>query len=365
MEKDFASCFRHQHHSNWQSPNLNCMNAPLDPARQNTVPAYMNPSTNMVSTTGTLPASPFSGLPHSKASQPNDTHGWFYCLPSFRQAFTPVQNSTFKEKIPAGPYENRGEAVTPNTGSGCAQKRFLVFDQSGDQTTLIFSSGIGTPVQCLTSWTPRLPGAYVLNREEPGTKRDTIHNSGPNLTDEYNENHGNDVGSEMREDTEELNALLYSDDDDNDNVYSEDDEEMSTGHSPSTMTAYEKQEWFEDSGEEVASSAEPTKRRKLSNGGCDVPLLMDTATSMPNRCFEYEDDAESSCADGKNQGLEEFDSLSSDKGSRKEKIRETVSVLQSIIPGGKGKDAIVVLDEAIHYLKSLKRKAEALGLDSL
>ncbi|KAA8538156.1 hypothetical protein F0562_027764 [Nyssa sinensis] len=352
---EFGSWFHHQH-SDWQSPNLNSLTAPLDLGQQHSIPAYTKVSTN-----GTFPAFPFCGLTHSKTSQPNEPHGWFYCLPRFRQAFAPVQNFIFKEKITAGPNENGREAVMPNTGSGCAQKRFLVFDQSSDQTTLIFSPGIGTPYQCPTSWTPRLPGAYVLNREESGAKRDALHNYGPVLTHEHNENHGDDVRSEMREDTEELNALLYSDDD----YHSyEDGEETSTGHSPSTMTAYDKQEWFEGSAEEVASSAEPTKRQKLCDG-YDVPSLMDTATSMPNRCFEYEDDAESSCADGKNQGLGEFDSVSSDERSRKEKMRETLSVLQSIIPGGKDKDAIVVLDEAIHYLRSLKRKAEELGLDTI
>uniref|UniRef100_A0A2P2QQZ6 BHLH domain-containing protein n=1 Tax=Rhizophora mucronata TaxID=61149 RepID=A0A2P2QQZ6_RHIMU len=52
------------------------------------------------------------------------------------------------------------------------------------------------------------------------------------------------------------------------------------------------------------------------------------------------------------------------KRMRKERIVETVSVLRNIIPDGKGKDAIVVLDEAIKHLKSLKHNVEALGLDA-
>ncbi|XP_059631268.1 transcription factor bHLH143-like [Cornus florida] len=357
MEKDFGSCTHHQH-SFWQLPSLNSSSFPLDLRQQNAVPAFMSPYTNTVSTNETLPVFPFPGLPHSTVSQPKEPLGWFYCYSGFHQAF--------KERNSAGPYKNCGDAITPNPGSGCAQRKFLVFDHSGDQTTLIFSSapsGIGTPVQCPTSWMPKAPGANVLNREEPGTKIDTVHHFGPNLTDVYTENHGDNGESEMREDTEELDALLYSDDDDN---YSENDDETSTGHSPSTMTAYDKQKWFEESVEEVASSAEQTKRRKLFDGGYDVPSLMDTASSVKtHRCYEHEDDAESSCGNEENQGLEELGFSPGNKGLRKESIRETVSILQSIIPGGKGKDAIVVLNEAIHYLKSLKRKAMALGLDTL
>lgn len=61
----------------------------------------------------------------------------------------------------------------------------------------------------------------------------------------------------------------------------------------------------------------------------------------------------------------ESGSLSGNQRSSKEKIRETISILESIIPDGKGKVTIVVIDEAIHYLRSLKDKAKALGLDTL
>jgi len=59
------------------------------------------------------------------------------------------------------------------------------------------------------------------------------------------------------------------------------------------------------------------------------------------------------------------DSLSGNKRMKRERIRETVNILQGIIPGVRGKDAMVVLDETIHYLKSLKLKAMALGLNAL
>ncbi|GFS43995.1 hypothetical protein Acr_00g0088050 [Actinidia rufa] len=122
---------------------------------------------------GTSPWFPLSGIPDSKASQLNEPQSWLYHLPRLPQT-TPVPNTNFVEKIPDGPWENR-EVVSPNKASGHAQKRFLVFDQSRDQTKLIFSSGIGTPVQCLTSWGRKLNSAYDLNKSELGTGRDSIH----------------------------------------------------------------------------------------------------------------------------------------------------------------------------------------------
>ncbi|CAL5417888.1 unnamed protein product [Camellia sinensis] len=366
MEKDFGSWFYHQH-SDRPPLNLNTLCGPFNLGQQNAISTYTSPLANVVSTNATLQGFPFYGVPQTKASQPIEPRDWFYGLPHFHQASTPVSNSILKERIYDGPYKNR-EVVAPNSASECAQKRFLVFDQSGDQTTLILSSKIGVPVQCPPApWGPKLDSGYDLNKIELGTGRDTIRSPGPILTDEGNENHGDDMGSEMHEDTEELNALLYSDDEYGDGDYSEDGEEASTGHSPSVMTLYDKREWFEKSDEEVASSDWPTKKRKLFDGGYDVPPLMNTAASSvkPQKCFDYEDDAQSSCADGKNSGLGESGLFSGNKRSRTDTIRETVSKLQNIIPVGKGKDAIVILDDAINFLISLKHKAEALGVDAL
>ncbi|KAL5777331.1 hypothetical protein ACOSP7_010257 [Xanthoceras sorbifolium] len=350
-----------QQQLDWQSPNLDFSNSPM---QHNVISPIMNPGTNMVSPNGTLPVNGYLGLPHSHVVQTNENPGWFYCLPRFRQAFTPVFNSILKEQLPASHCEHFGETIKPKAGPGCAQKKFLVFDQSGDQTTLIFSSGIGNPVKCPTSWSPKPPGAYNLTKEDLGFKGDANHSSVPNSIDEFDENNGTDLQSEMHEDTEELNALLYSDDDSD---YSDDDEVTSTGHSPSTMTADEKLDWIEGSTEEVASSAGPTKKRKLfDRDHDDVGSLVPTASSVKfNPHLDSEDDAESSCANGQNPRYGEMGSLSGSKRMRNEKIRETVSVLRSIIPGGKGKDAMVVIDEAIDYLKSLKLKAKAFGVDSL
>ncbi|XVF39610.1 hypothetical protein PTKIN_Ptkin01aG0047500 [Pterospermum kingtungense] len=341
-----------------QSPNLNSLTVPHPLGQQSINPQFINSGTNMVSTTGTLPVYARPELPQLRVGQANNgPNGWFYCLPRYRQVFAPPSNCFLKEQLPANPYENHAENNVPKAGSGCAQKRFLVFDQSGDQTTLIFSSAFGTPIKH-TSWGPKSTAACNYNGEEPVAKANLNLPSGPISADVFDDN-GTDVQSEMHEDTEELNALLYSDDDSD---YTEDEEVTSTGHSPSTMTAHYEQ--FEGGAQEVASSTGLTKKRKLLDCRNDyAPLLMDNASSLhPNRCSEYEDDADSSSAFGQNPRSRCMDSSSGNKRMRKDKIRETVNVLRSMIPGGEGKDAIVVLDEAIDYLKSLKLKAKTLGL---
>ncbi|XP_071924179.1 transcription factor bHLH143-like [Coffea arabica] len=363
MEKDFGSWFHHPD-SGREAPCLNYLGAPGDVGKQNSA-ACMNPYLNELYIDGTFPPFTSSGLLQSKASQPNGPCNWFDCLPRFWQS-APGLNSLQKEKLPSDLTEKCGRTGIPTASTGCAQKKFLVFDQCDGQTTLIYNSGVGAPMQRLTSWNPKVPAAYDPLMEDLGMKKDMFSNFAPFTSYEHHEdNHGDDVETEMHEDTEELNALLYSDDE---NEYSDndDDEVTSTGHSPSTMTEHGIQEWFEERGEEVASSASPTKRRKLLSGDYEVPSPVNALSSgKPRKLSEIEDDAESSCGNFDNQVSEESDSLSGKKRWRKEKIRETVSILQSIIPGGKGKDAVVVIDEAIHYLKSLKVKAKSLGLDAL
>ncbi|KDP41456.1 hypothetical protein JCGZ_15863 [Jatropha curcas] len=363
MGEDWVSWFPQQQFD-WQMLNLNHLGAPFNLGQQYSIPSLVNSGTDMVSINGTLPVYPYPEQPHSHVGQANESHGWFYRVPRFQQAFAPTLHSGLKEKLSTAPCDNHTEAIMPKVESGCAQKRFLVFDQSGDQTTLVFSSGIGSPVQCFSSWGPNPTGLYNLKREDPGTKENLNIHLGSIADDHFDENNDTDLHSEMHEDTEELNALLYSDDDSDS---TKDDEVTSTGHSPSTMTTHCRQDWFEGSTEEVASSDGSTKKRKLFiEGYSDAPALMDTATSKKSiTSFEHEDDAESRCDGDMNWASGEMGYESSNKRIRKERIRETISILQSLIPGGKGKDTTVVLDEAINYLKSLKLKAKALGLDVL
>ncbi|TKY56311.1 Transcription factor bHLH145 [Spatholobus suberectus] len=364
-------------HFDWQSPNLSSFDAaPFDVGKQNGSSAAMNPVANMVTRNATMPAYVSSALPHSQLGHSGEPHGWFYCLPRFRQGFTaPARNFSAEEKLPAGHAKGFREEIVPNGESGFPQKQFLVIDQTGDQTTLVYSSRFRGPVECLASWDSKLHGSNNLNNgnELLSLRRDVNHvvGHGPTLDDKVDENQGtdDDIESEMHEDTEEINALLYSDSDGY-STEDDDDEVTSTGHSPSTMTTHDNQE-EPDSGtaEEVASSVGETKKRKLWDGAYDDDVqIMDTASSLNGkRPFEVGDDAESRCSRGGNssRGSGEMGSLSGNKKIRKEKIQDVLSILQCIVPGVKDKDPIRLLDEAIRCLKSLKLKARELGLDAI
>ncbi|XP_011077451.2 transcription factor bHLH143 [Sesamum indicum] len=349
MEKDCGIGI-HQHSMPAPSPNLNSLGFCINSGHLNADPVCTNPYLVEDSTLRTIPLFPVSGLQELKASQPNDSGNWLYRMPYFHQAFAPA----FQEKFPVGRFEFRQEK-SPTIGTAPGQKRFLVFDQSGDKTTLVYSSAVQTPVQHGARWVLNPPTTYNSNKEE---LRNSINPLRSSVKDENMEDNSRDVTEdEMHEDTEELDALLCSD---NDSDFSENDEETSTGHSPSTMTDNGIDDLVKETGEEVDSFLGPTKRQKLLDGGYNAP-----SKRKNSACYAFEDDAESSCGNGNKQLKEKLGSSSGCKRSRKEKIRETISILQSIIPSGNGKNAIVVIDEAIHYLRSLKVKAKALGLDSL
>ncbi|KAH6806952.1 hypothetical protein C2S51_028060 [Perilla frutescens var. frutescens] len=342
------------------SPTLNLSGFPFINGYLNTEPVHRYTYNVEDSALRNLPSIPDSGLQQWKASELNKSQNWFYHKPHFHQAFAPVLNSAYEAKHHAGRSDIR-QQNSPMTGTIPAQRRFLVFDQSGDKTTMLYSSGVHTPVQFGACRAPNPPTTYNLSKEE---LRDSYYPSRLSLNGENIEDNSRDVTEdELHEDTEELDALLCSD---NDSDSSEDDE-TSTGHSPSTMTDNGMPKLVEETGEEVDSFSVPTKRQKLWDARDDV-LRSDryAASSLKTvACSELESDAESSCGSHSNQHKEELYLRSGCKRSRRDKIHETVSILQSIIPDANGKDAVVVIDQAIHYLRSLKLKAKALGLDTI
>ena len=364
-------------HFDWQSPNLSSFDAaaPFGARKQSGTSAAMNLGANVVTSNAAMPVYASSALPDSQSGHSGEPHGWFYCLPRFRQGFTmPARNFNAKEKLPAGHAKDLGEEIAPNGELGFPQKQFLVIDQTGDQTTLVHSSRFGGP---LASWNSKLHGFNNLNNgnELLNLRRDVNHvvGLGPTLNDKVDENQrtDDDIESEMHEDTEEINALLYSESDGYSTEDDDDDEVTSTGHSPSTMTTHDDNQEEPDRGtaKEVASSVGETKKRKLWDGAYDDGDMqfMDTANSLNGkRLSEVGDDAESKCSSGGNgsRGLGEMGSLSGNKKMRKEKNQDVLSILQCIVPGGKDKDPIELIDEAIRCLKSLKLKAIELGLDA-
>lgn len=208
------------------------------------------------------------------------------------------------------------------------EKRYLAFDQLRDGRSYIFSSS-SIPYPFFNS--------VDLGFGLQGSTDTNVSNG-----------HG---AEEMHEDTEEINALLYSDSDED-----HDDEEASTGHSPVGVTGR--------SLSEVASSMLPAKRRRVNADEFDASLV-DTASSQVLHCPDVPTDhrnkgdgihSESSCVKGGDHNQN-----GDDVRIKRARIQETVSILRRIIPGGNGKDTATVLDVAISYLKSLKLKAKTLN----
>lgn len=302
------------------------------------------------------PSYPSSEMQQLKASElngshaPNSFHLWHQLHPSF----SPLLYSASREKFLSGTIHFE-QKRNPKNCAAPPQKRFLVFDKSVDKTTLIYSSMMENPIQHGAFLVPKPPASTYNNhiKEKPMKIFSPLN---PIINDEGIEDHSrDDMDHEIREDTEELNALLCSD---SDSDYLKDDEETSTGRSPSRMTDNQTDE---ETGEEAKSFTGPTKRQKLLDGNYDLPFLRRTCSSPKNyTCANLDDEAESTCRE--NFSPVEFGSLSCNK--RKEKIQETLSMLQCIFPNLEGNNPVSFIDKTIQYLRSLKDEAKALGLDS-
>ncbi|KAK4747496.1 hypothetical protein SAY87_014082 [Trapa incisa] len=352
MGEDHRSLFTQQPLGS-QSPGFNVTSIPpFDSSGLNTY-AF----NNVVSSQEGSPISTFPRLPHSEINQ---HQGWSKCLPCFRQAFAPVPN-----------YSALGEKLAISCGnSGLnSERKFLVFDQSGDQTTIMVSSGPGTPLHCITSWTAKQSAHPNVDNEAHGDKLDRRSVMEPAKPNDLDDNLGEaEEASEMHEDTEELNALLYSDDEDESYYSEENDEVASTGHSPSTMTTHEKLDNYNREDKEHIASSIWSKKRKCNWD--NVEVLDDTASSSylrgQSNHLVNDGGAEFVHAKRERSGILMMGLPSPENRKiHREKIRKTVELLQEMIPGVKGKDTLVVLDEAIDYLKSLKVRARSLGLATL
>ncbi|XP_073310823.1 transcription factor bHLH143-like [Primulina huaijiensis] len=302
------------------------------------------------------PSFPSSEMQQLKASEPNSSHALnsFHLWHRLHPSFTSILFCASRENFLSDTIHLE-QKRSPKNCAAPPQKRFLVFDQSGDITTLVYGSMMENPVQYGACLVPNPPPSADNNQieDEPMKIFDPLN---PIMNDKRIEDHSrNDMDHENLEDTEELNALRCSD---SDSYYLNDDEEMSTGRSPSTMTH---NQTCEETCEEANSFTGPTKRQKLLDGNCDLPFLRRTCSSPKNyACTTLDDEAESTCRD--NFSSEEFGSLSCNK--RKERTQETLSILQCIFPNLQGNNPVAFIGKTIQYLRTLKVEAKALGYDS-
>ncbi|KAI4321426.1 hypothetical protein MLD38_034809 [Melastoma candidum] len=172
----------------------------------------------------------------------------------------------------------------------------------------------------------------------------------------FGSNQGSDLSSEMHEDTAEIDALLYSDDEDDDTNSSEESEVESTGHSPCLLTDCKKEQIHESVD---VSSAEPSrnqKRKLLDDADSAATSVTDTASYTGIDQYQNETVFRKSMGD--------VCSVDSRKRMRRDAICEAVSILENVVPGPKGKSTVAFLDYAIKYLESLRAEACYLGFSS-
>lgn len=315
----------------------------------------------MFSAHATLWGSTYPGLQRWNSEQINEAHGLPQGLPPHMQTSPPAPNPYFSGNQSVYPHRFEGMNI-PNTNSVSYQKGFLIFDQSENHTRLLYNT-VFPPVHNPSFATAKLNYDYDDWHKVGHTERmDQLDPARCVFHKVPGENHITDEESEMHEDTEEINALLYSDDDKDGDDYSEDDEVRSTGNSPLGIKEVCGKQEVEELRKEVTSYDGPNKRQKLLNGWYNKSSPMDTASSEKLDGYHEDDnDVESGYADNHAPGGG-LGQILGKMQSKKGKIREVLRVLEDIIPGTKGKDPLIVIDESIDYLKSMKLKAENLGV---
>lgn len=289
-----------------------------------------------------------SDLPSSNIGQQDAVGGFRKPLPPYCNTSYPTGSPYLKDSQCALSREI-GVVDKPVGASIAPQRRFLIFDQSENHTRLFFSPSFSPGDQIFASKTPV---SAIGSLEEAATQLDQHLLTKHTLEEKWDENHLSDGEGDMLEDTEEINALLYSDSDDDDD--SENDEVTSTGHSPPlSLEEGNVRDKSLDEVTEVASCDESRKRQRLLDGKYKKQSLESGERPMKRGgSCSYEDDVDESSDRNLHDGID----------SNKVKIRKALRMLESIIPGLGNKDPLSIIDGAVAYLKSMKTEAESLGL---
>ncbi|RDX67569.1 Transcription factor bHLH143 [Mucuna pruriens] len=332
------------HHVAWQSPsNYFCM---LPKPSLLGLPTYVNSSPRIFPAVSTFCGLAAPSIPSLKTELTNELQGFL----QYRNA-----DKSLKETHVGGALQN--------ANSSSLQRKLLIFDRSDNKTRLFYGPVLPL-VQSPTVTATKFAQSYDVNGEGQATNVGQKHLANYSILEESIKDHAVIEESEMHEDTEEINALLYSDDDS-----SEDDDDItSTDRSPlATKRTYAIEEQFEDMKEEVASSDWPNKRLKLFDGDYNrsSPPVDRSSLVRPNETVDCVSDAESKNSSSLAYSVDktnEDDSVVCDIKLKKDKIRESLRALENLIPGAKGKEPLLVIDETIEYLKLLMSQSGALGV---
>lgn len=291
--------------------------------------------------------------------------------------------------------------------SETCQRRFVMFDHSGSKNRIIFHPSLvnefptllQSPHNTGNCWEPKqdvstravgylketlisppLSGDYpafdtilppgwrsalLTNREE-----DLFRASDGADVEGYNQSRIPDCLS--RENSEDLEALLWSD-----------DEMSSTGHSPSDLTrsnthsssangssgysacyGKKRKAGKEADTESTATSGNPTSKKVF----CSNSELLGRGSGYGKEGLTVFDlsfaDEASSSGSTNNQRQHELQCSAPEQSvkrkTRKEKLQSTLHILRSIIPGGETMDTALVLDEAVQFVKNLQVEVQKL-----
>ncbi|KAF8413594.1 hypothetical protein HHK36_001586 [Tetracentron sinense] len=174
-------------------------------------------------------------------------------------------------------------------------KNFIIFDQTDNRSRIMFHPASAPKFNCPVFDTR---AAYILDN---GGGKDAVKDN-------------REPSSPMKENTEDIDALLSLEDDEQE----DDDEEVSTAR---TLGSYG------SSSPDSCSNYGP-KPRKLKSSS------IHKSSSSGN----------------------------SSNGERKrQRMKKMVKALRGIVPGGKQMNTAAVIDEAVKYLKSLKVEVKKLG----
>ncbi|KAK7400354.1 hypothetical protein VNO78_11560 [Psophocarpus tetragonolobus] len=337
------------HHVAWQSPSSNYFSKLPKPSLLG-FPTYLNSSTSILPTFGTFHGLAAPSIASLKTELTNEVQGFIqYCN----------ADTSLKETCVGGALQN----ANPSS----FQKRLLIFDRSDNKTRLFYGPVLPLVQNPTVSATKFTQGYHVNKEEQQANNVAQNHLANYSFMEESGD-HAVIEESENQEDTEEINALLYSDEDSSEDDDDDCDEVTSTDRSPLVMKrTYMIHEQFADTKEEVASSDWPNKKLKLFDGDYNrsSPPVDRYSLVRPNETCDYVSDAESKNSSGWAYSVDKTkvdDSLVCDIKLKKDKIRESLRVLENLIPGAKGKEPMLVIDGTIEYLKILMSQTGALGL---